>query len=115
MVDATNGNTWLERVDARLRSTAIVARGAIVRAREVNGREIALDVTAGQTYQILIQGIRRSRGSYLLGLRSPESPGLGEATSPYAQLLTRTDRPDLPNPSASRRGLLSPRRRGARG
>ncbi len=45
VVDGTNGNTWLERVEAKLRNTTIIARGAVVRAREVKGREIALDVT----------------------------------------------------------------------
>ncbi len=45
VVDGTNGNTWLERVEATLRQTTIVARGAVVRARDVKGRHIALDVT----------------------------------------------------------------------
>ena len=44
VVDGTNGNTWLERVEARLRDTMITAQGAVVRAREVKGREISLDV-----------------------------------------------------------------------
>jgi hypothetical protein len=44
VVDGTNGNTWLERVEARLRDTTITAQGAIVCAREVKGREISLDV-----------------------------------------------------------------------
>jgi AsmA-like protein len=45
IVDGTNGNTWLERVDAKLRQTAIRARGSIVRAVEVKGRHISLDVS----------------------------------------------------------------------
>ncbi len=44
VVDGTNGNTWLERVEARLRNTIIIARGAVVRAKDVKGREISLDV-----------------------------------------------------------------------
>jgi hypothetical protein len=44
VVDGTNGNTWLERVEARLRNTIILARGAVVRAQDVKGREISLDV-----------------------------------------------------------------------
>ncbi len=88
----------------------VIARGG---SSDFGSGEIALDVIEGQTYQLLIQGVRRSRGSYQLGIRSPESPRLGEVTSPYAQLLTRTDRSALPNPSTTRRALLSPRRRGA--
>jgi hypothetical protein len=45
VVDGTNGNTWLERVDAKLRETRIHARGSIVRAVDVKGRHIALDVS----------------------------------------------------------------------
>jgi hypothetical protein len=45
VVDGTNGNTWLERVDARLLESHIHARGAVVRTREVKGRNIELDVT----------------------------------------------------------------------
>ncbi|HEX5106909.1 MAG TPA: AsmA-like C-terminal region-containing protein [Vicinamibacterales bacterium] len=45
IVDGTNGNTWLERVDAKLRQTAIRARGSIVRAVETKGRHITLDVS----------------------------------------------------------------------
>lgn len=44
VVDGTNGNTWLERVEATLRNTRIVAQGAVIRAREVKGRHISLDV-----------------------------------------------------------------------
>ena len=45
VVDATNGDTWLEHVDAQLANTHLIARGAIVRAKEVKGRHIALNVT----------------------------------------------------------------------
>jgi hypothetical protein len=48
VVDGTNGNTWLERVEAVLQETTIVARGAVVRARDVKGRNIAVDVTIDQ-------------------------------------------------------------------
>ena len=44
VVDGTNGDTWLERVDARLIESVIVASGAVVRAKDVKGRRIALDV-----------------------------------------------------------------------
>jgi hypothetical protein len=44
VVDGTNGNTWLEHVEARLRDTLIIARGEVVRARDIKGRHIAVDV-----------------------------------------------------------------------
>ena len=44
IVDGTNGNTALERVEARLIETPIVARGAVVRTEDVKGRRISLDV-----------------------------------------------------------------------
>lgn len=45
IVDGTNGDTWLERVEARVIETLIVARGAVVRAQDVRGRRISLDVS----------------------------------------------------------------------
>jgi hypothetical protein len=45
IVDGTNGDTRLERVEARLIETLIVAHGAVVRAKDVKGRRVALDVT----------------------------------------------------------------------
>ncbi len=46
VVDATNGNTWLEPVDVTLLSSShIVARGEVVRSEEVKGRKVYLQVT----------------------------------------------------------------------
>jgi hypothetical protein len=45
IVDGTNGDTWLQPVDAWLRHTHIIAKGQIVRIPNVNGRDIRLDVT----------------------------------------------------------------------
>ena len=45
IVDGTNGDTILERVDAVLNRSAIVATGSIVRTQDVKGRHIDLDVT----------------------------------------------------------------------
>ena len=45
VVDGTNGDTWLERVEARVAETLIVARGAVVRTQDVKGRRTSLDVT----------------------------------------------------------------------
>ena len=44
VVDGTNGDTTLERVEARVIETLIVARGAVVRTEDVKGRRISLDV-----------------------------------------------------------------------
>jgi AsmA-like C-terminal region len=44
IVDGTNGDTRLERVEARLIETAIVTRGEVVRTKDVKGRRISLDV-----------------------------------------------------------------------
>jgi hypothetical protein len=45
IVDGTNGDTILERVDARLNESAISAKGVVVRAQEVKGRHVELDVS----------------------------------------------------------------------
>jgi hypothetical protein len=44
IVDGTNGDTWLDRVDAKLGESNIIASGAIVRERDVKGRHVALDI-----------------------------------------------------------------------
>jgi hypothetical protein len=46
VVDATNGDTTLERVDGRLGQSTISARGEIVRVKGVKGRRITLDTSA---------------------------------------------------------------------
>jgi hypothetical protein len=47
IVDGTNGDTWLQPVDAWLNHTHIIAKGEIVRVPNVQGRDIRLDVTVG--------------------------------------------------------------------
>jgi hypothetical protein len=47
IVDGTNGDTYLQPVDAWLMQTHIVARGEVVRVAGVPGRDIRLDVTVG--------------------------------------------------------------------
>lgn len=44
IVDGTNGDTILERVDARLNNSSIVATGSVVRTQQVKGRHIELEV-----------------------------------------------------------------------
>jgi hypothetical protein len=60
VVDGTNGDTWLERVDATLRDTNIVARGAVIRTTEVKGRRVSLDVTIdrGRVEDILALAVK---------------------------------------------------------
>ncbi|MGB7171734.1 MAG: hypothetical protein WA374_09655 [Acidobacteriaceae bacterium] len=45
IVDGTNGDTWLQPVDAWLGHTHIIAKGEVVRMPNVQGRDIRLDVT----------------------------------------------------------------------
>ncbi len=45
VVDGTNGNTWLERVDAQIGETLLKTKGAVVRAQDVKGRHITLDIS----------------------------------------------------------------------
>ena len=44
VVDGTSGDTWLTPVRAKFLDTEVIARGAIVRAEDVKGRLIALDI-----------------------------------------------------------------------
>jgi hypothetical protein len=44
IVDGTNGDTTLERVQATLGRSAIFARGSVVRTEDVKGRHITLDI-----------------------------------------------------------------------
>ena len=46
VVDGTNGNTWLDPVEATLAgSSHIVARGEVVRSQDVKGRKVYLQIT----------------------------------------------------------------------
>jgi hypothetical protein len=60
IVDGTNGDTLLERVEARVIETLIVARGAVVRTEEVKGRRISLDVAIddGRIEDVLKLGVK---------------------------------------------------------
>jgi len=44
IVDGTNGDTWLDRVEATLAATTIVASGAVVRTQNIKGRRVSLDL-----------------------------------------------------------------------
>ena len=44
IVDGTNGDTFLERVEARLNESVIQARGSVTRTEDVKGRRVVLDI-----------------------------------------------------------------------
>ena len=44
-VDGTSGNTYLQPVKAKFLNSSFVARGSVVRVKEPNGHEVALDVS----------------------------------------------------------------------
>jgi hypothetical protein len=69
VVDGTSGDTWLRPVNARFLNTEIIANGAIVRAQDIKGRLIALDITIpkGRIEDVL-----------KLAIKSPQAPLLGE-------------------------------------
>ena len=60
VVDGTNGNTWLEQVEARLLETVIQAKGAVERTEDIKGRRVTLDVviTDGRIEDVLRLGVK---------------------------------------------------------
>jgi hypothetical protein len=63
VVDGTNGDTRLERIEARLAETPITARGLVVRAREARGRHVAVEasVRGGRIEDLVRLAVRRDR------------------------------------------------------
>jgi hypothetical protein len=63
IVDGTNGDTALERVEARVIETLIVARGAVVRTEDVKGRRVSLDVAIddGRIEDVLKLGVKADK------------------------------------------------------
>lgn len=56
VVDGTNGDTFLERVEAKLAESIILAHGAVVRTEDVKGRHVTLDIEIdGARIQDLMQ------------------------------------------------------------
>ena len=68
VVDGTNGDTRLERVDARLGQSSIVASGEVVRAQDLTGRRVTLDVSMNAAR---IEDLMR------LAVNTPKPPMLG--------------------------------------
>jgi AsmA-like C-terminal region len=83
IVDGTNGDTRLERIDASFLETALVAKGAVVGAPGQHGRTVSLDVT-----------IERGRLEDVLRLavKTPEPPMSGALTLHTMFLLPPGDR-----------------------
>ena len=48
IVDGTNGDTFLERIDGAWRNTSLVAKGSVASVPGVQGRQVDLDVTMDQ-------------------------------------------------------------------
>lgn len=69
LVDATNGDTTLERVDGMLGPSRIAARGEIVRVEGVKGRRITLDTeTRGGRLEDFVRLTTRVKSSPMTGL-----------------------------------------------
>ena len=60
IVDGTDGDTYLERVQAELRRSPIVAKGKIIRLRDPHGHDIELEVILNQARieDLLVVGVR---------------------------------------------------------
>ena len=68
IVDGTNGDTYLERVEARLNNSTILARGHVIRTEEVKGRRVALDIRLdGARLEDLMQLAVKSTRPALVG------------------------------------------------
>jgi hypothetical protein len=63
IVDGTNGDTALERVEARVIETLIVAHGAVVRTEDAKGRRVSLDVAIddGRIEDVLKLGVKATK------------------------------------------------------
>jgi hypothetical protein len=69
VVDGTNGDTRLERVDGQLAASRISARGEIVRVEGVRGRRITLDTsTSGGRLEDFVKLTTRVKKSPLTGI-----------------------------------------------
>ena len=67
IVDGTNGNTYLQKVDAKLRNTAIQASGAIETQPHVKGRTVKIDVAIrdGRVEDLLQLAVKSAKPAML--------------------------------------------------
>lgn len=82
IVDGTNGDTWLERVQATLADTTIIAKGAVVRTQNVKGRRVSLDL---HIQQGRIEDLMR------LAVKTAATPLIGRIDLDTAFLLPQGD------------------------
>ena len=68
IVDGTNGDTFLERIDGSWRNTALVAKGSVVDMPGAPGRQVELDVTMDQA---------RIEDVLWLAVKAPKPPMTG--------------------------------------
>jgi len=68
IVDGTSGDTYLEQVEAKLGESTIIAKGSVIRAEEVKGRRVALDVHVDHA---------RLEDLMRLAVKSPKPPLVG--------------------------------------
>ena len=71
IVDGTNGDTFLERIDGSWRKTSLVAKGSVADAPGVQGRQGDLDVTMDQA---------RIEDVLWLAIKAPNPPMTGALT-----------------------------------
>lgn len=71
IVDGTNGDTFLERIDGSWRNTSLVAKGSVADAPGVQGRQVDLDVTMDQA---------RIEDVLWLAVKAPKPPMTGALT-----------------------------------
>lgn len=71
IVDGTNGDTFLERIDGSWRDTALVAKGSVVDAPGVPGRQVELDITMDKA---------RIEDVLWLAVKTPNPPMTGALT-----------------------------------
>jgi hypothetical protein len=71
IVDGTNGDTFLQRIDGSWRDTALVAKGSVVDMPGAPGRQVQLDVTMDQA---------RIEDVLWLAVKTPKPPMSGALT-----------------------------------
>jgi hypothetical protein len=71
LVDGTNGDTTLERIDASFLKTSLVAKGGVYDVKGVDGRRVTLDITMDQA---------RLEDVLRLAVKTPTAPMTGALT-----------------------------------
>ena len=71
IVDGTNGDTFLERIDGSWRNTSLVAKGSVADTPGVQGRQVELDVTMDKA---------RIEDVLWLAVKTPKPPMTGALT-----------------------------------